>query len=692
MDKRYKPKQIESKLYEEWEESGYFNPDNLEGEETFSVPMAPVNITGRLHMGHALENTLMDVLVRRKRMQGYKTLWYPGTDHAGIATEVKVEKKLLDEGQDRQDLERDEFIKKVWDWKKKYGDIITDQFKKMGISCDWSRERFTMDDDYEEAVKTAFQHYQNKDWVYKGDRLVNWCPHCQTALSGLEVEHEEKKGKLWFINYPLKDSDKSVTIATTRPETMLGDTAIAVSPDDERYEDLIGKTAILPLVGRELPIIKDHRIDPEFGTGALKVTPAHDETDWEIGREHDLEVVNVINKDGEMNDNADDYEGLTTKEAREKIVEELDQQDYLEKTEDYQVQKGICYRCSTTIEPLTSQQWFVEMDALADKAKEAVKSGEVELIPEKWEGPYLDWLDNLHDWCISRQIWWGHQIPVEGEEDVLDTWFSSALWPFAALGWPQECKDLEDGTCEQPQGDLEQFYPADVVTSAKGILYLWQVRMVFSGMEFMEEPPFEKIFIHPMVLTEDGKRMSKSLGTGVDPLDLIEEYGADATRFGLAWQTTGVQAIKFSEDALKTGEKFANKVWNATRFIKMNLDEEFTTEELYDLNQEDLTEADKTILNQLEEFKEQFDQDLDDFRFGQAARSLYHFFWDDYCDVYLETAKEQEDGETQKVLLRVLSESLKMLHPFMPYLTEEIYDKLPLKDKEDFLMIEDWPN
>jgi len=692
MDKRYQPKQIESKLYKEWEESGYFNPDNLEGEETFSVPMAPVNITGRLHMGHALENTLMDILVRRKRMQGYKTLWYPGTDHAGIATEVKVEKEILDEDQDRRDLDRDEFIKKVWDWKKKYGDIITDQFKKMGVSCDWSRERFTMDDDYKEAVKTAFQHYQNKDWIYKGDRLVNWCPHCQTALSGLEVEHEEKQGKLWFINYPLKDSDKSITIATTRPETMLGDTAIAVSPDDERYQDLVGETAILPLVGRELPIIKDHRINPEFGTGALKVTPAHDETDWEIGREHDLEVVNVINLDGEMNEEADDYEGLTTQEAREKIITKLKEENYLEKTEDHDIQKGVCYRCSTLIEPLISQQWFVEMNELADQAKEAVESGKVKLIPNKWESPYLDWLDNIRDWCISRQIWWGHQIPVEDEEDVLDTWFSSALWPFAALGWPQNCKNLEDGTCLEPQDELKEFYPADVVTSAKGILYLWQIRMVFSGMEFMNEPPFEKIYIHPMVLTEDGERMSKSLGTGVDPLDLIEEFGADATRFGLAWQTTGVQAIKFSKDALKTGEKFANKVWNATRFIKMTLEEEYDIEELYNLKEEELTEADQEILTQLDEFKKEFNEDLEEFRFGQAARSLYHFFWDDYSGTYVEKTKDQEGSETEKVLLRVLLDSLKMLHPFMPFLTEEIYDKLPLKNKEEFLMIEDWPN
>lgn len=692
MDKRYQPKQIESKLYQEWEQSGFFNPDNLEGEETFSVPMAPVNITGRLHMGHALENTLMDILVRRKRMQGFKVLWYPGTDHAGIATEVKVEKEILSEDEDRRDLNRDEFIEKVWDWKKKYGDIITDQFKKMGISCDWNRERFTMDDDYKEAVKTAFEHYQSKDWIYKGDRLVNWCPHCQTALSGLEVEHEQQQGRLWFVNYPLKNSDKTVTIATTRPETMLGDTAVAVSPDDERYQDLVGETVILPLVGRELPIVKDHRIDPEFGTGVLKVTPAHDEADWEIGREHDLEVINVINKNGKMNEKAGDYQGLTTEEAREKIVAKLKEEDYLKKVKDYQLQKGVCYRCGTAIEPLISQQWFVEMDDLADKAKQAVESGEVELIPNKWKSPYLDWLDNIRDWCISRQIWWGHQIPAEDEQDVLDTWFSSALWPFAALGWPQNCKNLQDGTCEEPQEDLKQFYPADVVTSAKGILYLWQVRMVFSGMEFMEEPPFDKIYIHPMVLTEDGRRMSKSLGTGVDPLDLIEEFGADATRFGLAWQTTGVQAIKFSKDALKTGEKFANKVWNATRFIKMNLDREFTTQELYNLGQQQLTEADQEILQKLENFKEDFDQDLDDFRFGQAARSLYHFFWDDYCDVYLEIAKEQDTEQTQKVLLRVLLESLKMLHPFMPFLTEEIYDKLPLKDKEKFLMVANWPH
>jgi len=702
MKPTYNPEEYEDKIYKDWEESGYFNPDNLESkkDETFSAAMAPVNVTGSLHMGHALENTLIDILIRKKRMQGFKTLWFPGTDHAGIATEVKVEQKLQKEGKSKKDIGREEFIKEAWKWKEKYGGIILKQFRKLGVSCDWSRERFTLDDKYNEAVKAAFNHYENKGWIYKGDRLINWCPRCKTALSDLEVKKRETKGKLWFIKYPLKEKVKikgkeikSITIATTRPETMLGDTAVAFHPGDERYENLKGKKVILPLVGRELPIISDHRVDPEFGTGFLKVTPAHDNADWEIGREHDLEVINVINFEGEMTEEAGEYEGLAVGEARKKIVQKLKEENYLEKIENYTYQKNICDRCENPVEPLISKQWFLKMNKLAEKAKEAVKADKVEILPEKWEKPYFDWLNNIRDWCLSRQIWWGHKIPIEGEKDVLDTWFSSALWPFAALGWPQNCQEIEEGRCKDPKGDLKEFYPTNVITSAKGILYLWQVRMIFSGMEFMGKRPFNKVYIHPMVLTEDGKRMSKSLGTGVDPLELIEEYGADATRFGLAWQTTGVQSIKFSEDSIATGEKFGNKIWNASRYIKMRLgDKEFDKNEIYNIEKKKLSNEDKEILNKLTQLKKNYEENLESFRFGQACEELYHFFWDDFCEIYLEASKGKDDENTEKILLLVLSESLKLIHPVMPFITEVIWRKLPLKNKKKFLMIEDWPD
>lgn len=699
MEPTYNPEDHEEKIYEEWEESGFFNPDNLDSEgETFSAAMAPVNITGSLHMGHALENTLMDILIRKKRMQGFKTLWFPGTDHAGIATEVKVEQKMLEEGKSKKEMDREEFLEEAWKWKEKYGDIILKQFRKLGVSCDWSRERFTLDDEYSEAVKTAFNHYQDKDWIYKGDRLINWCSRCETALSDLEVNKKETQGKLWFIKYRLKEKaevkgeeTKFIVIATTRPETMLGDTGIAFNPSDERYKDLEGNKAILPLVGRELPIVSDHRVDPEFGTGLLKVTPAHDKTDWEIGRENDLEAINVINFNGKMNEKAGKYKGLDVKEARKKIIQELENNNSLEKTEDYSYQKSICYRCDNPIEPLISKQWFLKMDKLAEKAESAVENNEVEFIPEKWEKPYFDWLNNIRDWCLSRQIWWGHKIPIQGEKDVLDTWFSSALWPFAALGWPQKCESIENGKCKNPKGDLKEFYPTNVITSAKGILYLWQVRMIFSGMEFMEEKPFDKVYIHPMVLTEDGERMSKSLGTGVDPLELIEEYGADATRFGLAWQTTGVQSIKFSRDSIATGEKLGNKVWNASRYIKMRLgDKKFDKKEIYNLNKAELDEEDKEILRKLNDLKCEYEENLESFRFGQACEKLYHFFWDDFCEDYLECSKEKDTENTEKILLLILSESLKLIHPVMPFITEVIWKKIPLKNKQ-FLMIEDWP-
>ncbi len=699
--KAYNSQENEVKIYRLWEKSGYFNPDKLPVKKTakkYSMVIPPPNITGELHMGHALNNTLQDVLTRWKRMQGYRTLWLPGTDHAGIATQNVVEKELKKEGQTRYDLGREKFLARAWAWQKKYGHLILDQLKKLGCSCDWSRTAFTMDKDYQEAVKTAFLHYYKKGWIYRGKRMINWCPRCQTSLSDLELEYEEEESHLWYLQYPLATKTNttkgilldqtlskkgrgisrhalSITVATTRPETMLGDTAVAVHPQDKRYKKLVGQKVILPLVNRQIPIIADKAVDPQFGTGAVKVTPAHSPVDAEIAQRHNLPFIQVISDKGRMTKQAGkNFASLTVLEAREKVIEELKKQGLLEKIKDYTHQVPRCYRCHTLIEPLFSQQWFLKMDKLAEKAIKVVKSGQIKFHPKRWEKVYFDWLKNIKDWCISRQIWWGHQIPLKGETDVLDTWFSSALWPLATLGWPKKTKDLE------------KFYPTDTLSTARDIINLWVARMIFSGLEFMKKIPFTDIYIHATVLNKEGKRMSKSLGTGVDPLELINQYGADATRFGLIYQTFEGQDMKFSEDNIVMGKKFANKIWNASRFVLGQIDKI----EINNRLPKKLTAADKRVLKQLKTTTQKITKELENFQFGQAAHLLYDFFWHDFCDKYIEVSKKQNNLQTQQVLVYVLSNSLKLLHPFMPFVTEAIYQKLPFKEKE-LLMIENWP-
>ena len=676
LDKAYEPKQVEDNIYRLWLKSGFFNPDKLPGKRTkpYTIVIPPPNVTGELHMGHALNTVVQDILIRQKRMQGFKTLWLPGTDHAGIATQNVVERKLKKEGKTRFDLGREKFINEVWDWKEKYGNVILNQLKRMGASCDWSRTRFTMDKDYAKAVETAFLYYHRKGWIYQGKRVVNWCPRCQTSLSDLELEHKEEKSSLWYIKYPVGKGNY-IPVATTRPETMLGDTAVAVNPNDKRYKSFIGKKATLPLVNKQIPIISDRLVDTKFGTGAVKVTPAHDLTDYEMGQRHRLETVEAIDERGRMTKNVPlPYQGLKVKEAREKVVEDLKKQNILEKIEDYTHQVPKCYRCSTTVELIPSLQWFVKMDKLAQIAIKAVKTGKVKFCPKKWEKIYLEWLKNIKDWCISRQIWWGHKIPLKGVDDVLDTWFSSALWPFAVMGWPDKTKDLKT------------FYPGSVLSTDRGIINLWVTRMVFSGMEFIKKPPFEKVYIHATVLTREGQRMSKSLGTGIDPINLIEKYGADATRFGIAYQVMGGQDLKFVEDNIVMGRKFCNKIWNASRFVLMQ-NTKYNVKTI--TNVKPKTQADKKILSSLNKTIKSVNKDLEDFKFGKAAHALYDFFWHDFCDQYIESAKKHENKETQQILLHVLTSSLKLLHPFIPFITEEIYQKLPVK--KNSLIIEDWP-
>jgi len=715
LSKVYNPKKVEGKIYQFWEKSGFFNPDKLPigRKKTFCIIIPPPNITGSLHMGHALDATVQDILIRWRRLQGYKTLWLPGTDHAGIATQNVVEKELRKEGKTRFDLGREKFIERVWQWRKKYGNIILDQFKKLGCSLDWSRTRFTLDKDYALAVEKAFLHYYKKGWIYKGKRVVNWCPRCQTSLSDLEIEYREEKGKLWYIRYPLKPVtynlklETYITVATTRPETMLGDTAVAVNPKDERYENLVGKTAILPLANRGIPIIADRLIDPQFGTGAVKVTPAHDLTDYEISLKHNLKIIQVIDEEGEITKEAPlPYQRLKVMEARQKVVEDLEKLGLIEKIEDYIHQIPKCYRCGATIELIPSEQWFLKMDELAKTAIETVKNGKVKFHPKRFEKGYFDWLKNIKDWCISRQLWWGHKIPLEGVNDVLDTWFSAALWPFATLGWPRtRISSVRGKPQKNKKSDIETFYPTDVLSTARDIINLWVARMIFSGMEFIKKEPFKNIYIHATVLTKEGKRMSKSLGTGIDPINLIEKYGADATRFGIAWQIMGGQDIKFTEDNIVMGRKFCNKIWNASRFVLLNkpprINADFgSLRSPHRLTQiKNLTPADKRILRTLDKTIKLVDKDLENFQFGKATHRIYNFFWHDFCDIYIEKSKKQLADKihhgvnitTQKVLLLVLLNSLKLLHPFTPFITEEIYQKIPIKDKKKALMIEKWP-
>ena len=681
--KTYDPKKVEDKIYTLWQKSGYFNPDKLprRHKKPYCVIIPPPNVTGTLHMGHALNATIQDILIRWRRLQGYKTLWLPGTDHAGIATQVVVEKELKKEGRNRFDLGREKFIERIWQWKEKYGDIISDQLKKLGASCDWSRTRFTMDEDYIKATEQAFSHYYKKGLIYQGEKTVNWCPRCQTSLSDLELIYQEEPAEFYYIKYgPL-------TIATVRPETKLGDTAVAVNPKDSRYKNYIGKIIEIKTVlgPAKMKVIGDESVDINFGTGAMKVTPAHDIHDFELAEKHGLEKKQVIGPDGRMTKLAGKYAGLTVMEARKQIVEDMKKIGILEKVEPYRHNIARCYRCNAVIEPILSKQWFLKMTDLAKTAIEAVKSGEIKFIPKKWEKVYFDWLKNIRDWCISRQIWWGHKIPIEGVNDVLDTWFSSALWPFATLGWPKKTKGLK------------KFYPTNVLSTDRGIINLWVARMIFSGKEFMQKEPFKDVYIHATVLTREGKRMSKSLGTGIDPVNLIEKYGADATRFGISWQIMGGQDIRFVEDNIIMGRKFCNKLWNASRFVLLQFPSFCGQKQrgrrdasLRPPNSK-LTVADKKILKVLDKTIKSVDKDLESFRFGRAARRLYEFFWHDFCDVYIEKSKKQVDLKTKKILLYVLLNSLKLLHPLIPFITEEIYQKLPIKNKKQCLMIEEWP-
>ncbi|MBR4890021.1 MAG: valine--tRNA ligase [Clostridia bacterium] len=703
----YNPKSVEDRLYNTWVEKGYFTPTPDKSKKPFTIVIPPPNVTGQLHMGHALDETLQDILIRYKRMAGFNALWVPGTDHAGIATQIKVEEVLRkEEGKTRYDLGREKFIEKVWDWKNLYGNRIINQLKKLGSSCDWTRERFTMDERLSKAVREVFVSLYEKDLIYQGNRIINWCPRCITALSDAEVEYTEQAGHFWHIKYPVKDSDEYIQIATTRPETLLGDTAVAVHPEDERYTHLVGKTLILPLVGREIPIIADEYVDKDFGTGAVKITPAHDPNDFEVGLRHNLEVIKVLNDDATVNHFGGKYEGLDRYEARKQMVSDLEAQGFLVKVEDHTHNVGQCYRCGTTVEPITSKQWFVKMQPLADKALEVVRDGRVKFVPDRFSKTYTNWMENVHDWCISRQLWWGHRIPafycddcgettvsreditvcpkcggkVTQDVDVLDTWFSSALWPFSTLGWPEKTEDLE------------YFYPTSVLVTGYDIIFFWVARMIFSGMEHMNKEPFKHVLIHGLVRDSQGRKMSKSLGNGVDPLEVIEEFGADALRFTLATGNAPGNDMRYSTERVTASRNFANKIWNASRFVKMNL----TIDKLSLPDASELLLEDKWILDKYNSVVAEVTDNLEKFELGVAVSKLYDFIWDEFCDWYIELVKPRlYDAESatnivaQKVLSYVLSNTLKLLHPFMPFITEEIWLSLPHEGES--IVISDWP-
>lgn len=706
---KYDPKEFEEKIYDMWMGENYFRAEIDHDKKPYTIVLPPPNITGQLHMGHALDQTLQDILIRWKRMQGYSALWLPGTDHASIATEVKVVEKIhKEEGKTKEEIGREEFLKRAWDWKKEYGNRITEQMKKLGSSCDWERERFTMDEGCNKAVTEVFIKLYEKGYIYRGNRLINWCPDCRTSLSDAEVEHEEKQGFFWHVKYPVKDSDEYIEIATTRPETMLGDTAVAVHPEDERYKHLVGKTLILPIVNREIPIITDEYVEMEFGTGAVKITPAHDPNDFEVGLRHDLEQINVMNEDATMNENAGKYEGMDRYQCRKELVKDLEAEGYLVKIKEHDHNVGACYRCNTVVEPILSEQWFVKMEELAKPAIEAAESKDVEFVPERFTKIYSHWLENIRDWCISRQLWWGHRIPayycddcgeimvsrekpqkcskcdsekMRQDEDVLDTWFSSALWPFSTLGWPDETEDLK------------YFYPTDVLVTGYDIIFFWVVRMVFSGLEQMGEVPFKHVFVHGLVRDSQGRKMSKSLGNGVDPLEVIDRYGADALRFMLATGNSPGNDMRFFMEKVESSRNFANKLWNASRFVLMNLD----AEELNKEYEKELTLSDKWILSRLNTVADEVTANLEKFELGIAASKLYDFIWSEYCDWYIELVKPRLYGEdfnskrtAQDVLTEVLENILKLLHPFMPYITEEIWGHLP--NSKDHVIISRWPS
>ncbi|MCI8556589.1 MAG: valine--tRNA ligase [Lachnospiraceae bacterium] len=705
--KTYDPKGMEDRIYEKWLEKKYFHAEVDRSKKPFTIVIPPPNVTGRLHMGHALDETLQDILIRYKRMQGYNALWVPGTDHASISTEVKVTNQLKEEGIDKKELGREGFLKRAWQWKEEYGGAIINQLKKLGSSCDWERERFTMDEGCSEAVLEVFIRLYEKGYIYKGSRIINWCPVCKTSISDAEVEHEEQAGHFWHINYPIKDSDRFVEIATTRPETMLGDTALAVNPDDERYQDIIGKTVILPLVGREIPVIADAYVDKEFGTGVVKITPAHDPNDFEVGRRHNLPEINILNDDATINENGGKYAGMDRYEARKLMVEELKEKGLLVKVADHSHNVGTHDRCGTTVEPLIKQQWFVKMEELAKPAIEAVKNGELTFVPERFDKTYLHWLENIRDWCISRQLWWGHRIPAyycdqcgelvvareqpetcpkcgckhfTQDPDTLDTWFSSALWPFSTLGWPKETEDLD------------YFYPTDVLVTGYDIIFFWVIRMVFSGYEQTGRSPFHHVLIHGLVRDSQGRKMSKSLGNGIDPLEIIDQYGADALRFTLVTGNAPGNDMRFYMERVEASRNFANKVWNASRFIMMNMEKAQIPETM---NLEQLTSADKWILSKVNTLAKDVTANMDKFELGIAVQKLYDFIWEEFCDWYIEMVKPrlyQEEDQTKAAALwtlrTVLANALKLLHPYMPFITEEIFCNLT---GEESIMISSWP-
>ena len=707
MNKTYNPSEIEDRLYKKWMDKKYFHAEVDRSKKPFTIVMPPPNITGQLHMGHALDNTLQDILIRFKRMQGYNALWQPGTDHASIATEVKVTNKLKEEGIDKEELGREGFLKRTWEWKEEYGGRIVSQLKKLGSSADWDRERFTMDEGCSKAVQEVFIRLYEKGYIYQGSRIINWCPVCQTSISDAEVEYEDQAGHFWHINYPIVGTDKCIEIATTRPETMLGDTAIAVHPDDERYKDLVGKMVLLPIVNKEIPIVADSYVDKEFGTGAVKITPAHDPNDFEVGKRHNLEEINILNDDGTINENGGKFAGMDRYEARKAIVKELEEEGYLVRIEAHEHNVGTHDRCHTTVEPMVKKQWFVKMSEMAKPAIEAVKNGDLRFVPGHFDRTYLHWLENIRDWCISRQLWWGHRIPAyycdecgeivvakempsvcpkcgcthfTQDEDTLDTWFSSALWPFSTLGWPEKTEDLD------------YFYPTNVLVTGYDIIFFWVIRMVFSGYEQTGKCPFSDVLIHGLVRDEQGRKMSKSLGNGIDPLEIIEQYGADVLRLTLVTGNAPGNDMRYSEKKIIASRNFANKVWNASRFMLMNIEKA----DLSNVSLADLTPADKWILSKANSLVKEVTDNMEKYDFGVAVAKLNDFIWEEFCDWYIEMVKPRlynEEDTTKAAALftlkKVLTISLKLLHPYMPFITEEIF--CSLQDEEESIMVSEWP-
>ena len=708
LPKIYEPRQVENQIYEMWENGGYFHAQKTEGRKPFTIVMPPPNVTGQLHMGHAMDATLQDTLIRFKRMQGYDALWLPGVDHAGIATQIKVEEELRKEGLTRYDLGREKFLERVWDWKHKYGNRIVQQQKKLGASCDWDRAAFTMDEGCSRAVREVFVSLYEKGLIYKGSRIINWCPHCVTALSDAEVEYVDKPGHLWHIRYPLADGSGEVVVATTRPETMLGDTGVCVNPNDERYQSIVGKKVILPLVNKEIPVVADDYAEMEFGTGCVKMTPAHDPNDFEVGLRHNLEVIRVLNDDGTVNSYGGKYEGMDRYDARKAIVADLEAGGYLVKIDDHAHNVGTCYRCHNDVEPIISAQWFVKMKPLAEEAIRVVKDGETKFVPDRFSKTYLNWMENVRDWCISRQLWWGHQIPawtcvdcghisvsrddickcekcssknIERDPDVLDTWFSSALWPFETLGWPNTTEDLN------------YFYPTDVLVTGYDIIFFWVARMIFSGCEHVGKTPFHTVLIHGLVRDDKGRKMSKSLGNGIDPLEMIDKYGCDALRMNMVMGNSPGNDMRFYVERCEAMRNFANKLWNASRYVLMNLGENATNALPDD---KDLTIADKWVLSKLNSLIAEVTENLEKYELGVALQKVYDFLWDTYCDWYIELTKARlysEDVNQKQtalqVLVYVLDQTLRLLHPFMPFITEEIWQSIP--HEGDALIVAQWP-